>query len=176
MNNKITLPAKSRWLLIEPLEERQMLSVSPTEYDAIRAQYPDHNLSANMWDDNIIETTAEPLSDAAMRSAIGNTTNDLIVCRTATVTITETIVNPSTAPTNVMAQLVTGTNNITIEWQDYVNDPSNIEGYYIGWWTGRNTTDPEEIESIAYWGYVDGHNARSYTITGLVPDTSTVLF
>ncbi|MCL2347585.1 MAG: right-handed parallel beta-helix repeat-containing protein [Planctomycetaceae bacterium] len=76
----------ARRLHLEPLEERQMLSVTPADFNAIKTAYPDLNLSANMSDYNVIEITAAQLSDAALRDAIntaGTTTaNDLIVVRT----------------------------------------------------------------------------------------------
>ena len=76
----------SRRLRMEPLEERQMLSVSVADYDAIRSVYPDLNLSASMGDYNVIEITAQDLTEANLRAAIataGTTTqNDLIVVRT----------------------------------------------------------------------------------------------
>ena len=76
----------SRRLQVEPLESREMLSISPADYDSIRATYPDLNLSANMGDYNVIEITSDQLADANLREAIetaGTTAeNDLIVLRT----------------------------------------------------------------------------------------------
>lgn len=78
--------ARSRKLRFEPLENREMLSVTATDFNAIRSQYPDLNLSEEMSDYNIIDITADQLSDAAIRAAIaeaGTTEqNDLIVLRT----------------------------------------------------------------------------------------------
>ena len=84
-----------RSLCIEELESRELLSVTLGDFDAIREQYADLNLSANMADYNIIEVGgADPInttdsfafSDAGIRAAIaraGQTTgNDLIVVRT----------------------------------------------------------------------------------------------
>jgi hypothetical protein len=61
---------KSRKLSIETLENRELLSVSVGEFDAIRSQYADLELSANMSDYNVIEITAAQLSDANLRNAI----------------------------------------------------------------------------------------------------------
>ena len=74
---------RHRRLRLEPLEERQMLSVSPAEFDAIRAQYPDLNLGEyNSY--NCIDVTN--LTGESLQAAIdlaGNTSvNDLIVVRT----------------------------------------------------------------------------------------------
>ncbi|MDR2168551.1 MAG: fibronectin type III domain-containing protein, partial [Planctomycetaceae bacterium] len=84
-NTKITKPIKKRKLQFETLESRELLSVSFAEFDAIRSQYADLELSANMNDYNVIEITAAQLSDANLRNAIttaGTTTkNDLIVIR-----------------------------------------------------------------------------------------------
>ena len=83
---KRLLNRRSRSLFFEPLEERALLAVAAADFDAIRAAYPDLNLSANMSDYNIIEITAEQLSEANLSNAIevaGQTTsNDLIVVRT----------------------------------------------------------------------------------------------
>ena len=80
------MAARSRRLLFESLENRELLSVSPTEFNDIRAQYADLNLSANMADYNVIEITAAQLSDTALRNAIdtaaATTKDDLIVVRT----------------------------------------------------------------------------------------------
>jgi hypothetical protein len=76
---------RSRICRIELLEERELLSITTGEFDAIRSQYADLNLT-NYGDYNIIEITADGLSDTNIRAAIteaGNTTaNDLIVVRT----------------------------------------------------------------------------------------------
>lgn len=79
--SKRTSGRQTRRLQVEPLEERQMLSVSSNDYadfDAIKAQYPDLNLAG---DYNVIGITSDQLTDAALRQAIataGTTTeNDL---------------------------------------------------------------------------------------------------
>ena len=87
-------PPKSRRLHIETLEERQLPAVRVAEFNPIRAQDSDLNLSANRGDDNVIEaggpdpvhaTDSFAFSAAGLRSAVaraGNTTqNDLIVVR-----------------------------------------------------------------------------------------------
>ncbi|MDR1958641.1 MAG: right-handed parallel beta-helix repeat-containing protein, partial [Planctomycetaceae bacterium] len=75
----------SRRLLFEPLEERALLSVTSAEFDAIRSQYADLNLSANMSDYNLIEIPSDRLTDAAIRNAVAvagiTAENDLIVVR-----------------------------------------------------------------------------------------------
>ncbi|MCL2347719.1 MAG: right-handed parallel beta-helix repeat-containing protein, partial [Planctomycetaceae bacterium] len=77
---------RTRQLRFEPLEERQLLAVSATEFSQIRTQYPDLNLSANMADYNVIEITAAQLTATNLQNAINTagatTANDLIVCRT----------------------------------------------------------------------------------------------
>ena len=77
---------RGRVCRIEELESREMLSVSLAEFDAIRGQYADLNLSANMANYNIIEIQAENLSAKALQSAIDKAAktvqNDLIVIRT----------------------------------------------------------------------------------------------
>ena len=78
---------KVRHLLFEPLEERQMLSISSGEFDAIMAAYPDLDLQ-EMSHYNFIEIMTDKLSEAELRNAIlgaGETQeNDLIVLRTTT--------------------------------------------------------------------------------------------
>ena len=71
---------------IEELESREMLSVSTAEFATIKSQYEDLNLT-NYADYNIIEITADKLSDAqnlfdAISDAGETTQNDLIVLRT----------------------------------------------------------------------------------------------
>ncbi|MDR1493669.1 MAG: hypothetical protein LBT05_13245 [Planctomycetaceae bacterium] len=63
-------PKNFRSLRLEPLEDRALLSVSTAEFDAIRQQYPDLELSANIGSYNVIEITSDQLNDAKLRSAI----------------------------------------------------------------------------------------------------------
>ncbi len=83
--NRPTVPTRRR-LRLEPLEERDLLAVTIAEFASIREMYPDLYLSEKMSDYNVIEITAEELSDANLRAAIseaGSTVkNDLIVART----------------------------------------------------------------------------------------------
>ena len=80
--------AQKRHLQLEALEERALLAVTVTEFDQIREIF-DLNLSANMSDYNIIEITANELSDKSLREAIQEaiydtartTQDDLIVVR-----------------------------------------------------------------------------------------------
>ena len=85
-SKKRTAPPKGRKLQIESLESREMLSISPADYDSIRALYPDLNLAASMGSYNVIEITSNELTDAKLRAAIATasttTKNDLIVVRT----------------------------------------------------------------------------------------------
>ena len=85
-NSKRSRSPQPRRLRFEPLECREMLTVSSAEFNWIRTQYSDLNLSANMADYNVIEITTAELDDFSIRSAIseaGNTSqNDLIVVRT----------------------------------------------------------------------------------------------
>ena len=86
---------QTRQLHFEPLEERQMLSISPADFDAIKAAYPDLNLTA-MTDYNVIEiggndvnnVSSFAFSEDGIKAAIsraGQTPeNDLIVVRTTT--------------------------------------------------------------------------------------------
>lgn len=75
-----------RRLRMEPLESREMLSVSSGDYNAIREAYPDLNLAANMDAYNVIEIMVHELSDSKLRAAIAEAqttaANDLIVVRT----------------------------------------------------------------------------------------------
>ncbi|MDR3183621.1 MAG: right-handed parallel beta-helix repeat-containing protein, partial [Planctomycetaceae bacterium] len=76
---------RSRSLQIETLENRELLSVSPADFDAIKAENADLNLG-NEVDYNIIEITAADLSETRLNNAIRaagvTTANDLIVLRT----------------------------------------------------------------------------------------------
>ncbi|MCL2305379.1 MAG: hypothetical protein FWC43_08560, partial [Planctomycetaceae bacterium] len=92
-----------RRLGIEPLESREMLSISPGEFDLIRGQYPALILEEDMGKYNVIEITAAELSESVLRAKIteaGTTTGtDLIVVRTTetdnkiTLTGTELAIN-----------------------------------------------------------------------------------
>jgi len=117
--------AQKRSLRLEALEERQLLAVTVTEFNQIRAMYSDLNLSANMGDYNVIEITTSQLTDANLRNAItqaGTTTaNDLIVVRTTTtqntITLsgTELAININ-ATTNGSVTIVSfGTAKLTID-------------------------------------------------------------
>ena len=95
----------SRRLSLESLENRELLSVSisTTEFAAIRAEYANLNLSAKMTDYNIIEVggSGSPddnsfaFSDPGLRSAINRAINtpenDLIVIRTGNTSSQNTI-------------------------------------------------------------------------------------
>jgi len=76
---------RGRKLQLETLETRLMLAVTLTDFNAIKAAYPDLKLTSYS-NYNIIEIPADNLTDEAIRGAIaeaGTTTkNDLIVCRT----------------------------------------------------------------------------------------------
>jgi len=74
---------KFRKLKMERLEERQMLSVCPAEFNQIRELYPDLNLGEyeNYNCIDITDLTGQSLNDAI--TVAGNTTkDDLIVVRT----------------------------------------------------------------------------------------------
>ena len=77
---------RGRRLRIESLENRELLAVSFAEFEAIRTQYADIGLSADMTDYNVIEITANELSEAKIRDAIADAAtteqDDLIVIRT----------------------------------------------------------------------------------------------
>ena len=94
-----------RHLLFEPLEERQMLAITPADFNAIKAAYPDLQLTA-MSDYNVMEITAAELSDAKLREKIaeaGTTPqNDLIVLRTTATQNTITL-NGSELAININA-------------------------------------------------------------------------
>lgn len=85
-NRSPSSPLGLRKLHIEPLESREMLSVSPMDDEAIRAAYPDLNLAANMSQYNVIEITASQLSAETLQTAINTAANttadDLILVRT----------------------------------------------------------------------------------------------
>ncbi len=76
---------KHRRLHHESLEERALLAVTPADFAAIKAAYPDLGLQ-EMSKYNILEITAEELSEASLRAKIaeaGDTAaDDLIVVRT----------------------------------------------------------------------------------------------
>ena len=76
---------RKRRLALESLENRELLSVSTTDFDAIKSQYADLNLT-NYADYNFIEIQANNLTDAALRNAIteatGTAKSDIIVLRT----------------------------------------------------------------------------------------------
>jgi len=97
VSSKTRSHVKGRHLLFEPLEERQLLAVSPVPSDVwseVTAKYSDLNWTA-IGDYNYIEITADQLSDAALRDAIaqaGTTPeNDLIVVRTTAMQNTITL-------------------------------------------------------------------------------------
>lgn len=77
---------KKRGLRLESLENRELLSVSAAEFDAIRAQYEDLNLSSNYADYNFIDIQANSFNDQALRDAIDAASDtqkhDIIVFRT----------------------------------------------------------------------------------------------
>ncbi|MDR2763159.1 MAG: hypothetical protein LBB88_11185, partial [Planctomycetaceae bacterium] len=87
-SSSVTTPIRNRKLRFESLESRELLSVSVAEFDTIRNQYADLELSANMSDYNVIEITADQLInyvnlDNAIASAKATEgVNDLIVIRT----------------------------------------------------------------------------------------------
>ena len=76
---------RHRRLQLEHLEERQMLSITQADFDIIRAQNPDLNLSANLSSYNQIDITT--LTAANLRTAISTASssagNDLIILRTS---------------------------------------------------------------------------------------------
>jgi len=126
MKTRFPKPIKSRRLRLEALEERQMLAVNPAVFHEVRAAYPDLNLEASMADQyNVIEITADELSDASLRAAIteaGTTAeNDLIVVRTTytqnkiTLGGTELTININAATRGSVAIVSLGTEKLTID-------------------------------------------------------------
>jgi hypothetical protein len=152
---------KIRHLQLESLEPRELLSVNPlsagqfgsdaaakemaqamsasstlsaNDFNAIRSQYADLNLSANQGDYNIIEITASQLSDTAIRNAIATakttTENDLIVLRTTENDNTITLNGSSLDISNAIGSInivSLGNNKLTIDADSdssclYVND------------------------------------------------------
>jgi len=117
---------RSRRLLFESLEPRELLTVSTGEFNDIRSLYADLHLSANMADYNIIEITAAQLSsDVALRSAITTaattTKGDLIVVRTTalqnsiTLSGTELSIGIDAAIYGSVTIVSLGTNSLTID-------------------------------------------------------------
>jgi len=98
---------KTRPLRMEPLEERQMLSVSAAEFGAVRSQYPDLNLPANISDYNVIEITASQLTATNLQNAV-NTAAPLTV---------------SDTPANVTAAAVS-TKTVLLTWDAVANAES----------------------------------------------------
>ncbi len=98
-----------------PITVTDPTQLSAAEYAAIRSQYADLGLSANMADYNVSVVTADQLSEAALRNAVNaaaiTTANDLIVLRTTntqnTITLggTELLVN-AYAPTRGSVTIV----------------------------------------------------------------------
>jgi hypothetical protein len=80
------LRRRSRVCRIEELENRELLAVTFGEFEAIRSQYTELNLSALMADYNVIEINAADLSARTLQDALDiaakTTQNDLIVVRT----------------------------------------------------------------------------------------------
>ena len=88
-------PCRNRRLRLEPLEERQMLSVSVGEFNQIRELYPDLNLSANMADYNIIllvPTALKVPAEMLMKSVTLNETTHVDP------TTKESVSKPATNP------------------------------------------------------------------------------
>lgn len=77
---------RSRVCRMEELESRELLSVTLGDFDAIRSQYADLDLSASMSDYNVIEILADELSESRIQSALSEAAttsqDDLIVIRT----------------------------------------------------------------------------------------------
>ena len=129
---------RSRRLSLESLENRELLSVSSVEFDQIRAQYADLNLSANMGDYNIIEITAAQLSETALGDAIGTAAssaqNDLIVTRTTetqnviTLTGSELTINANTSSYGSVTIVSFGDTALTID----ANQQSRVLGIDTG--------------------------------------------
>ena len=67
--HKIFSHQKSKSLLFEPLEERALLAVSAADFDALKAAYPDLGLASNMSAYNVIEITAEELTETSLSNA-----------------------------------------------------------------------------------------------------------
>ena len=126
---------RGRVCRIEQLEEREMLSVSMGDFDAIKSQYEDLNLG-NFADYNIIEVGGAgnqaggannnfAFSDTGIRAAIaraGQTTqNDIIVVRTTatqnkiTLGGTELAININAAQYGSVTIVSLGANNLTID-------------------------------------------------------------
>ncbi len=83
-SNVKTQAPKSRRLRMERLEDRALLSVTPTEYAGIRELYSSFELSENMADVNAIDLSAAVASEqvqAALDAAKATPQDDLIVLR-----------------------------------------------------------------------------------------------
>ncbi len=127
---------KPRSLRLESLESRELLSVSVAEFNAIRSQYADLNLSSNMANYNVIEITAAQLSDANLRNAITTarttTKSDLIVCRTTAsqnkITLSGTALTISSIPASMGSVMIVGygTTNLTIDADSVSGKNSNV--------------------------------------------------
>ncbi|MCL2347128.1 MAG: hypothetical protein FWC50_02585, partial [Planctomycetaceae bacterium] len=91
-----------RSLRLEPLEERQLLAVTTAEFGAVRSQYADLNLSANMAGSSVMEVTG--LTEANLQNA---------VTAAAPLTVPDT-------PANVTATAVS-TKTVLLTWDAVAN-------------------------------------------------------
>ncbi|MCL2349349.1 MAG: hypothetical protein FWC50_13950, partial [Planctomycetaceae bacterium] len=124
VSSKVCSRVKARRLLFEPLEERQMLAITAAEFNAIKAAYPDLQLTAQS-DYNVIDMTASQLSETSLRNAINDaattTKNDLIVVRTTqaqnkiTLSGTELAVNINAAQNGTVTIVSLGEQPLTID-------------------------------------------------------------
>ena len=82
--DRFTTHNGTRSLRMESLEERQLLSVTPTEYAEIRSTYAEFGLAENMDEINLIEITKLSTANlkAAIETASQTESDDLIVIRT----------------------------------------------------------------------------------------------
>ena len=155
ISSKARSRASGRHLLFEPLEERQMLAITPADYDTIRAAYPDLNLSENMADYNVIEITESQLTATNLQNAINSAAqtpeNDLIVVRTTetvnTVTLggSELAINTNAATQGSVTIVSLGTEKLTIDANQQSRVFNIVEDAEVGLGglviTGGYTTD-----------------------------------
>ncbi|MDR1492312.1 MAG: fibronectin type III domain-containing protein [Planctomycetaceae bacterium] len=130
---------RTRRLSMELLEDRELLSVTPADLQAIRAAYPDLNFSDNI---NIIEVAADQLTDNSedafnLRKALAvaagtEETDDLIVVRTTDTANTirlktgEIRINANFKNKGDVTIVSLGEKPLTIDAGADVNNPSRV--------------------------------------------------